>query len=115
MADLATDAGTVHVVNTPNRGAIPGLPDDVVVEVSARVRATGPEPLPVTPLRPDVDALVRTMKDVELLTVEAAVSGDEQAAMRALLTHPLGPSASQVAAVWARLREMNVGLLGRLG
>jgi 6-phospho-beta-glucosidase len=115
MADLATDAGTVHVVNTPNRGAIPGLPDDVVVEVSARIHASGPEPLPVAPLRADVDALVRTMKDVELLTVEAAVTGDEQAAMRALLTHPLGPSASQVGTLWARLREMNAGLLGRLG
>ena len=37
MADIVTDAGTVHVVDVPNRGAIPGLPDDVVVEVSARV------------------------------------------------------------------------------
>ena len=115
MADLATGAGTVHVVNTRNRGAIPGLSDDVVVEVSARIDAGGPVPLPVAPLRSDVDALLRTMKDVELLTVEAAVHGDPQAAMRALVTNPLGPSMSDASALWARLLEMNRGLLGRLG
>ena len=114
MADIVTDAGTVHVVDVPNRGAIPGLPDDVVVEVSARVGAAGVVPIPVAPLRPDVDALVRTMKDVELLTVAAAVHGDELAAQRALAAHPLGPGVNGAAALWRRLREVNAGMLGRL-
>ena len=115
MADIASDADTVHVVNTPNRGAIPGLGDDVVVEVAATVRASGVEPIPVEELRPDVDALIRTVKDFELLTVQAAVDGDEEAAMRALVTNPLGPSMSAAPAVWARLREVNAGWLGKLG
>lgn len=115
MADLVAGDGAVHVVNTPNRGAIPGLDHDVVVEVAAQVGAGGVQPRPVAPLRPDVDALVRTMKDVELLTVTAAVEGDERAAMRALAANPLGPPMSQAAAVWARLKELNGGMLGRLG
>jgi 6-phospho-beta-glucosidase len=114
MADIVRGAGTEHVVNVQNRGAIPGLPDDVVVEVSARVGSDGVTTLPVPALRPDVDALVRTMKDVELLTVEAAVNGDHGAAMRALAAHPLGPSLSQAPAVWKRLREVHAGWLGRL-
>jgi 6-phospho-beta-glucosidase len=114
MADLVRGAGTEHVVNAPNRGAIPGLPDDVVVEVSARVGSDGVTTLPMPALRPDVDALMRTMKDVELLTVEAAVNGDHAAAMRALAAHPLGPSMSQAPAVWQRLREVHAGWLGRL-
>lgn len=114
MADLVRGDGAVHVVDVPNRGAIPGLPDDVVVEVAARIGPAGPEPLPVAPLRPDVDALVRTVKAVELLVVQAAVEGDADAAMRALVAHPLGPPASAAPAVWARLVEMNRGLLGRL-
>jgi 6-phospho-beta-glucosidase len=114
MADLLRADGAVHVVDVPNRGAIPGLPDDVVVEVAARIGPSGPEPLAVEPLRADVDALVRTVKDVELLVVQAAVEGDETAAMRALATHPLGPSMSAAPAVWARLRELNRGWLGRL-
>ena len=71
-------------------------------------------PIPVAPLRPDVDALVRTMKDVELLTVAAAVHGDELAAQRALATHPLGPGVNGAAELWRRLREVNAGMLGRL-
>jgi 6-phospho-beta-glucosidase len=115
MADLVAGTGAVHVVNTPNRGAIPGLADDVVVEVAARIGAAGPVPIEVPPLRADMDALLRTMKDVELLTVEAAVHGDEDAALRALVTNPLGPSMSAATAVWARLLELNAGMLGRLG
>jgi 6-phospho-beta-glucosidase len=114
MADIATRADAVHVINTPNRGAIPGLPGDVVVEVAARVDARI-EPLGVAELRPDVDALIRTVKDFELLTVQAAVDGDEDAAIRALITNPLGPSISDVATVWARLKELNVGWLGKIG
>jgi 6-phospho-beta-glucosidase len=68
----------------------------------------------VAPLRADVDALVRTMKDVELLTVEAAVHGDEVAAQRALAAHPLGPGMNGAAELWHRLRQVNAGLLGRL-
>jgi len=114
MADMATDAGTIHVVNVPNRGAIPGLPDDVVVEIAAVVNASGTTPRPTEPLRADVDALVRTMKDFELLTVQAAVDGDHEAALRALLVNPIGPPAHQVHAVWRRLREVHGGWLGKL-
>lgn len=115
MADIATDSGVIHVVNTPNRGAIPGLPGDVVVEVSAIVDASRIEPVHVPELRADVDALVRTVKDFELLTVQAAVDGDRDAAIRALVTNPLGPPITRAPRVWERLVELNAGLLGRLG
>jgi len=115
MADIAGDTGAVHVINTLNRGAIPGLPDDVVVEVSAEVSQHGVRPIPVGPLRADVDALMRTVKDFELLTVQAAVDGDEEAAVRALMTNPLGPPISQAHTVWRRLKEVHAGWLGKLG
>jgi len=115
MADIASDAHTVHVINTPNRGVIPGLPGDVVVEVSVRIEGDRIEPIHVDPLRPDVDALVRTVKDFELLTVQAAVDGDRDAAIRALVTNPLGSSISDAPAVWARLVEVNEGWLGKFG
>jgi 6-phospho-beta-glucosidase len=114
-AGVTAGAAAVHVVNTPNCGAIPGLPDDVVVEVSASVGSGRVTPLPVGPLRADVDALIRTVKDFELLTVEAAVHGDEDAAIRALVTNPIGPPMSQAPAVWQRLKEVHAGWLGRLG
>jgi 6-phospho-beta-glucosidase len=86
-----------------------------VVEVGARIGRDGVEPVRVDPLRPDVDALVRTVKDFELLTVQAAVEGDRDAAIRALVTNPLGPSINDAARVWDRLVELNAGLLGALG
>jgi 6-phospho-beta-glucosidase len=115
MADIVTDSGAVHVINTPNRGAIPGLPGDVVVEVAAVVDASRIDPVHVAELRPDVDALVRGVKDFELLTVQAAVEGDTDAAIRALITNPLGPSMSDAPGVWNRLVELNAGWLGALG
>lgn len=115
MADMATDSGAVHVVNTPNRGAIPGLPGDAVVEVAAVVDASRIDPVHVPPLRPDIDALVRAVKDFELLTVQAAVDGDREAAIRALVTNPLGPSLGDAPRVWERLVELNAGQLGALG
>ncbi len=114
MADLVTGSGAEHVLNVPNRGAIPGLADDVVVEVSTKVGPSGPEVITVPPLREDMDALIRTVKDYELMTVQAAVHGDEDAALRALVTNPLGPPMSLAPAVWAALREANAGMLGRL-
>jgi 6-phospho-beta-glucosidase len=114
MADLVSGCGAEHVVNVPNRGAIPGLPDDVVVEVSARIGPHGPETIAVPPLREDMDALIRSVKDFELLTVQAAVHGDEDAALRALVTNPIGPAMSQAPVVWEALKELNTGLLGSL-
>jgi 6-phospho-beta-glucosidase len=112
MADIASDAGAVHVVNTRVAEAVPGMPGDVVMEIPSRIDASGAHPLPTRPMRADMDALVRSVKDFELLTIRAAVHGDEDAALRALITNPLGPDLSQAKHVWRRLREEHRGLLG---
>ena len=114
MADMWSDAGSVQVVNVRNDGALPGLPDDVVIEAPARIGRSGAVALPTAPLRADVDALVRTVKDYELLTIEAALRGDQQLAQLALITNPLGPDPALVPHVWERLRGDNQGLLGAL-
>ena len=51
VASLHAGTGDVQVVNVRNDGAIPNLPDDAVVEVSARVDRDGAHPLAVDPLR----------------------------------------------------------------
>lgn len=112
MADIASDAGSVHVVNTRNVGAIPGMPEDAVMEIPCVINADGAHPIAARPMRADMDALVRSVKDFELLTIDAAVQGDEDAALRALLSNPLGPDLSRVKALWQRVREEHRGLLG---
>jgi len=93
------DLGQVHIVNVRNNGAVAGWPADWVVEIPARVDKTGIHPLPADPLPLACFGLVAQVKMYELLTVEAAVHGDRNAAYQALLAHPLGPQADQVQAV----------------
>jgi 6-phospho-beta-glucosidase len=88
-----------HVVNVPHRGAVVGWPDDWVLELPAEVSRAGIRPLPARPLPPAAFGLLQQVKMYELLTVEAAVHGDRNAAYQALLTHPLGPAADQADAV----------------
>src|SRR5205085_11296921 len=54
VASLVSGDGAVHEVDVRNNGTIAGLADDDVVEVPARVRAHGPEPLPQRPLAPEL-------------------------------------------------------------
>jgi 6-phospho-beta-glucosidase len=113
MADICSDAGTIHIVNTRNNGAVPGMPDDVVMEIPARITKSGAQSIPTHAMRLDMDSLIRSVKDFELQTIEAAVTGDEDLALRALITNPLGPDYSQVNKVWNRLKEVHSGLLGK--
>jgi 6-phospho-beta-glucosidase len=46
-----------------------------------------------------------------LLTIQAALNGDEQAAMLALLANPLGPDAAHVEGVWEDIKRTNAGML----
>jgi len=90
------DLGETHVVNLAHRGAVAGWPPDWVLEMPARVSRSGIEPLLSEPLPQVCYGLIVQVKTYELLTVEAAVDGDRQAAYQALLAHPLGPPADRV-------------------
>jgi 6-phospho-beta-glucosidase len=89
IESLHADRGDVQVVNVRNEGAIPNLDDDAVVEVPCRIDAGGATPLPLAPLAPEMHGLVQHAKAYERLTVQAAVSGDRQTALAALLANPL--------------------------
>jgi 6-phospho-beta-glucosidase len=93
------DLDEQHVVNVPNRGAVADWPDSWVLELPALVGRAGIRPVPARPLPPVAFGLMQQGKMYELLTVEAAVHGDRNAAYQALLAHPLGPSADPAEAV----------------
>lgn len=101
------DLGETHIVNVPQRGAVPGWPADWVLEMPCRIGRAGIEPLPADPLPAACFGLLAHVKAYELLTVEAAVHGDRNAAYQALLAHPLGPSADRVAVVLEDLLATN--------
>jgi 6-phospho-beta-glucosidase len=112
MADIHNDAGTIHIVNTLNNGAIPGFADDVVMEIPAVISKSGAQSIKAGAMRSDIDALVRSVKDFEMLTIDAATTGNEQSALLALLANPIGPDSSQARDLWRDLRSENNGLIG---
>ena len=89
MASLHADTGDVQVVDMRNDGAIPGLPDDAVIETRAVVDATGAHPRPQRPLPPEMLGLVQHAKAYEQLAVKASCSGSRDDVVRALLANPL--------------------------
>lgn len=87
---IHNDRNETHVVDIRNNGAIPFLRDDDVVEISSTVRRDSITPQPITVMpNEQIVALIQTVKAYERLTVEAALTGDRIAALRALMVHPL--------------------------
>ncbi|WP_405917106.1 6-phospho-beta-glucosidase [Streptomyces sp. NBC_00728] len=78
-----------QVVNTYNRGTLPFLPDDAVIEVQAAVGAKGPVPLPVPAVDPLYAGLMANVTAYEDLALDAALRGGRDRVFRALLAHPL--------------------------
>jgi len=78
-----------QVVNTYNKGTLPFLPDDAVIEVQAAIGSKGPTPLPVPSVDPLYAGLMAQVTAYEDLALEAALRGSRDRVFRALLAHPL--------------------------
>lgn len=92
MSAIANDKQEIHIVNTRNQGAIPGLADDVVVEVASLIGASGAQPISVKPMPAEIRGLVQAVKAYEELAAAAGAEGDRRRALQALVAHPLTPS-----------------------
>ena len=76
-------------VNVVNDGAIPGLPPRAIVEVPAVVGVDGIHPLRLPPLPGGIAALLNQQITVQDRAVEAAIHGDRDVALQALLLDPV--------------------------
>jgi 6-phospho-beta-glucosidase len=113
VTSLLTGDGGHHYVDVRNNGTIAGLPSDAVVEVPATVDAAGAHPLPVSPLAPELLGLVQAVTAYEVLTIEAARTGDRRVALRALLANPLVRQWEVAAPLLDAILEANRALLPR--
>lgn len=112
IRDLHLNAGTRHIVNVQNRGALPDLPEDAVVEVTAVVDAQGARPLAIGRLEPQIRGLIQHVKAYEELTVEAAVTKSYAKALLALTSHPLTTSVNKAKRILDRFNEAHNLQLG---
>ena len=101
------DLNEIHVVNTRNNGAVPGWDNEWVIEIPCKINAKGVFPEPTTPLPPECESLISRVKAYEIYTTRAAVEGNRMAAYKALLSHPLGPSADKISALLEDILEIN--------
>ena len=89
MNALAHGVATDLVLDVRNGTTIPQLPADSVVEVPCRVDASGADPARIAPLTGHAAGLVEQVKEVERLTIRAALEGSPRLARTALALHPL--------------------------
>ncbi len=103
MDAIYNDRGTTFPVNVPNRGSIPGFPDDLVVETTGRCDRDGIHPDAQPPLPRQVRGLVEMLAEYQALTAEAAWHGTRRDAIRALASNPLVPSLPKAEAIYDEL------------
>ncbi len=115
IASLHDGAGDVQVVDVRNDGALPDLADDDVVEVPARIDRDGAHPIRMAALAPELRALVQHVKAYEKLTIEAAINGDRNTALKALIANPLVRDVDVAMPLLDALLVANRGHLPRFG
>lgn len=92
IASIYANKNTEIVVSTRNNGAVPDLPADCAVEVTAYVGGAGARNVAFGPLPTAERGWLQMMKSMELLTIEAAITGDYGTALQAFISNPLVPS-----------------------
>ena len=89
---IARNQGAIIPLNVANRGTLPFLDDNDIIEAQCRVVDTGPQPRAVAPIPDDPRRLIERVKQYERATVRAALSGDHNDLVDALALNPLVPS-----------------------
>ncbi len=111
MAAIYNNSGETQILDVPNQGTFTNLPPTAIIEVPCRVDSQGAHPLPAAPMPGYVSGLVAAVKASEQLTVDAALTGDERSALRALAAHPLVPSFAVARSLLAALLAENIDYL----
>jgi 6-phospho-beta-glucosidase len=90
MDAIFNDKDEIHPVNMPNAAeALPGFPEDLVVEVLGRCHGGGIDVIPANPLPRHVRGLVEMLGEYQALAAETAWGGSRADGIRALSANPL--------------------------
>ena len=109
---IANDKNDVHVVNILNKGTLPFMNDDDVVEIAAQIGADGAKPVPVRKTwSRHMEGLMKVVKEYEKYTVIAARDGDDDAAMNALMIHPLVGDYKRAHACYYEMKQAHMDFL----
>lgn len=103
-----------HIIDVQNRGALPFLSGESVVETSCYVEKDSITRNPVfAKPNPVLTTLIQSVKAYETLTVEAALTGDRAAALRALACNPITADVEKARPCLEEMLRRNRSLLPR--
>ena len=94
MLAISTNTPQEYHVNTANHGAIANLPADAIVEVPAIIDGSGVRTLSVGNLPESVAGFTQELIAWQERSVDAALSGDRNLVVQAIMTHPFVHSTS---------------------
>ncbi len=89
LAAVCGNTRDMLVLNVANRSSLRFLDADAVVEVPCVVAAPGAVPVAVGDVPEEQRGSIERMKEVETLTIRAALSGSADLALEAMAAHPL--------------------------
>jgi 6-phospho-beta-glucosidase len=107
MRSIYNDSRDIQTLNVRNNGIIDFLPDDASIEVNCVVTKQGPLPIPLRKIPQPVKGLLAAVKQYESLTIEAAVHGERDMALQAMVHHPLVPSVAIAEQLLDEMLEKN--------
>jgi alpha-galactosidase len=92
VAAMATGVpASIQAVNVPNRGYLPNVADGAIVEVGATVDADGIHPETMPPVVEPIASHIATQVRLQDLIVRAALTGDRDLALQAVIEDPTSP------------------------
>ncbi|MEJ7839222.1 MAG: hypothetical protein WKF81_10415, partial [Thermomicrobiales bacterium] len=89
MDAMYNDRREVHPVNLVNHGTIPGIGDDIVVEVQGVVDRHGIATITSAPIPSHLRGLIQQLAEYQSLAADAAWHGNRADGIRALISNPL--------------------------
>jgi len=98
-------------VIVPNQGLIPGIDDDIAVEVPAVADQNGVQPCRMERLPEAITAILRTQASIQKLLVEAYAEGSRRKLLQALLLDPTARSYRNAVALINEMCELQKELL----
>lgn len=97
----------VMAVNVPNRGYLPNVAAGAIVEVGAEVDGNGIHPDTMPPVVEPIAGYIATQVALQDLVVEAALTGNREVALRAVVEDPASPpSAAACRAMFDELAHL---------
>ncbi len=82
---------TVMAVNVPNSGFIPNVAEGAIIEVGATIDGDGIHPDTMPPIAEPIPGHIATQVELQNLIVQAALTGDRDLALRAVIHDPASP------------------------